>query len=427
MSSIAAQRNAPDVTLMRRAEPVPLVLPQSPLAKKPDINEKNNAVQSPSPTQDGYRQAAAEIPLQYQPFNRAVDHQNRWQNNINFEPTVNVSRKVDPEHATGSVPNGSQQRSTQSDRSPMSPPTAYNNQQPMGIAKRPEINEKPAAFQIRASPVQQAASPTQELYRRPTPETHNHQQYQPVQRHVAQAMAAAQRPDSPGQEYRKTTEIPQQYQPFQRNVDQQNRWQNNINFEPTVNVCRRAAGPEQAAPAMESTPTYNQQQQQQLPQQQLGTLYIPPVNPQDLYKKDLANQQTPIWMQTKHMPGTEVPDWASRDDFDNDRFGFAQMASALQQQQQQQQHQLQQQQQQTMVQHQPQYWQTFNTASTQSSSVQTTHKERIIPIQLEQTPTPTKTPDSPGFRYQPFCNVAPQYNNGQAPDRNTYHSNANPG
>lgn len=42
------------------------------------------------------------------------------------------------------------------------------------------------------------------------------------------------------------------------------------------------------------------------------------------------------------------------------------------------------------------------------------HKERIVPIQFEQSPS--KAPTSPGFSSaQPYQNTAPQYNRVQAP------------
>lgn len=42
-------------------------------------------------------------------------------------------------------------------------------------------------------------------------------------------------------------------------------------------------------------------------------------------------------------------------------------------------------------------------------------REHIIPIMMEQTPTPTKTPSSPGFGPQPFYNANQQFASIQSP------------
>lgn len=212
------------------------------------------------------------------------------------------------------------------------------------------------------------------------------------------------------------------------------------------------------------------QQQQQQPQKssQLGTLYIPPVEPQDMYnntKSNLVNQQTPNWMQSRHAPGQETPEWVNRDEADNG-FGFdaqkyqeamkqppqhhapiehpqpdnafafnAQKYQELMRQQQQQPPRVVYQQQQPQqrpvpVQNNVQYKTNATTTTTTTQQEQTTsssHRERIIPIQLEQTPTPTKCPTSPGFGPQPYYNVGqPQYSSVQSPGGTVYQQTNSP-
>lgn len=80
---------------------------------------------------------------------------------------------------------------------------------------------------------------------------------------------------------------------------------------------------------------------------------------QDDVEEQLKNSATPIWMSPKNQ--MEQPEWALRDE------------------------------------------------------VNPGAREHIIPIMMEQTPTPTKTPASPGFPNQPYYNPQQQYANMQSP------------
>lgn len=175
---------------------------------------------------------------------------------------------------------------------------------------------------------------------------------------------------------------------------------------------------------------------------QVGTLYIPPVEAQDMYtnnnnnyNNNKAGQPTPNWMQTRHTPGQEVPEWAAttRDEMANG-FPFAQKQQqsplntqhvyqeAVKQQQQQPPRVVYQQQQQPQPQQQQR--QTVQYTQTRQEQTTTSQRERIIPIQLEQTPTPTKCPTSPGFGPQPYYTGQQQYSSVQSPGGTVYHNNS---
>lgn len=165
----------------------------------------------------------------------------------------------------------------------------------------------------------------------------------------------------------------------------------------------------------------------------VGSLYIPPVEPQDMYSNKQQQQQTtqsvptPNWMQSRQTPAEEVPEWVNREQQHPQQpqqipngFPFAQKVmqqppntqhmyqEAVKQQQQQPARVIYQ----TPTQQSPQQRQAQTMQYIQNSSAQeqttTTHRERIIPIQLEQTPSPSKCPQSPGFGPQPYYNMGQQ-------------------
>lgn len=146
----------------------------------------------------------------------------------------------------------------------------------------------------------------------------------------------------------------------------------------------------------------------------------------------MQSRQTP--------PGQEVPEWVNREPVTNG-FPFAQKMpqppqstqhvyqEAVKQQQQQPARVIYQQQPQVQPQQQRpaqtvQYTQNSTVNQHQEQST-TTHRERIIPIQLEQTPTPTKCPTSPGFGPQPYYNMGQQqYSSVQSPGGTVYQNNS---
>ncbi|XP_031619249.1 uncharacterized protein LOC116338259 [Contarinia nasturtii] len=141
-------------------------------------------------------------------------------------------------------------------------------------------------------------------------------------------------------------------------------------------------------------------QAQQAPQQPLSTAQPFVSEPgRQYYQPNRANnsQQMPPWMRRTN--SKELPEWASNND------DFCRPTTAP-----------------------PQNNQPSNTFSNNNSNYSTngstplygsngssapTQKERVVPIQFEQTPT--KTPSSPGFTAQPYQNTPPQYNRVQPP------------
>lgn len=175
---------------------------------------------------------------------------------------------------------------------------------------------------------------------------------------------------------------------------------------------------------------------------QVGSLYIPPVEPQvDANVRcnkqtPLAHQQTPMWMQTRQgAPAAEQPQWVNREESDNGyAFGHPPSSTVNQQQvspqtkPQENARAIYQQPPQAQMNHRqaaPQTMQFSTTTTSNNSQSSTVHKERIIPIQLEATPSPTKAPLTPGFGPQPYYNMGQQqYSSVQSPGGTVYHNSS---
>lgn len=305
--------------------------------------------------------------------------------------------------------------------------------------RKPEISEKPAfLMQQQPSMQQRRISPV----RSPSPAPQ--QQYQQQQQQQPQAQ-----PNRPAQSRWNNSPAPQQEQPNK-----------------PLTVYNNVAKPNPTAPvqsAPHSAPMNGQVKPTPQKPAHVGSLYIPPVEPQDMYsnKQNVGQPQnvvTPNWMQSRGTPGEEVPEWVNQteDRFPfaqhkvqqqppnmqvEDRFPFAQQKTqqqppnmqqvyqeAVNQQQQQPPRVVYQQQQQQQPQSHGQQRQGQTSSqeqTTTTTSSSTSHRERIIPIQLEQTPTPTKCPTSPGFGPQPFYNMGQQqYSSVQSPGGTLYANNS---
>lgn len=299
--------------------------------------------------------------------------------------------------------------------------------------KKPEISEKPA-FLMQHHPQQQKPQQdmfTQNQMRSPSPVVKQMQQMQ------MQANAAPQpqvNRQSAHQSRWNASPVPGQQQQHQEAKPLT--VFNNVSAPKVTPVSVSPATNGYTSNNVSSTNGRPSQQESSQPgsqkPSQVGSLYIPPVEPQDMYSNknnsnNLVNQQTPNWMQTRHQPGQEVPEWANRDQPDAG-FSFVQRMPAAQQHYQEAVQQQQQQPPRVVYQQQSQQPQgqqrsTAQTvqSTTNSSSTTTTHRERIIPIQIEQTPSPTKCPTSPGFGPQPYYNMGQQqYSSVQSPGGTVY-------
>lgn len=309
-------------------------------------------------------------------------------------------------------------------------------------ARKPEISEKPA-FLMQQQPQQTLQQRRISPVRSPSP-AFNHIQQQQQGQHQGQQQGQQQQQQQtqPSRPNPSRWNTPASPVPTQAETPKPLTVFNNVSIakpNPTAPVQSSPHSPSHTMNgrvASHEAPT----QPKATPQKptHVGTLYIPPVEPQDMYsnKQNVAvDQQTPNWMQSRHAPGQEVPEWLNQVDRG---FPFAptmpqqpqnmqQMYQDVVKQQQQQPPRVVYQQQQPQIQQQrPAQTMQFTTNSTSSQEQTTTsHRERIIPIQLEQTPTPTKCPTSPGFGPQPYYNMGQQqYSSVQSPGGTVYANNS---